>query len=179
MTDRTDKRFGRETLTAAYRPVNMLPEWFPSLILFTMPASIVGYAVGRIHIRHLAFHGGESKYPEPIPETVEAYRELYHVEELQRTSFGLLLSVPVTVTIALSAVTIGLLIGHFSIGYYFATRVIRGLADVDGADEPQIFDTDERAGTATAAITAPETTDDDDGDANDDDSDDGDSTKAP
>lgn len=155
----------------------MLPEWFPSLILFTMPASIVGYAVGRLHIRHLAFRGGESKYPEPIPETVEAYRDLYHVEELQRTSFGILLSVFVTVTVVLSAVTIVLLVGHFSIGYYFATRAIRGLADVDGADEPQIFDTDGRAGTSTAAIIAPETIDDDDdgdGDGDDDDGDDDD-----
>ena len=119
----------------------MLPEWFPTLILFTMPAAIVGYFVGRFHIRYLAFHGGESKYPDPIPETVEAYRDLYHVEELQRSSFAATFALFVTVNIALSVVTVVLLVGYFSIGYYFATKVIRALADVDPADEPQIFDT--------------------------------------
>ncbi len=118
----------------------MLPEWFPTLILFTMPMAIVGYFVGRLHIRYLAFNGGETKYPEPIPETVEAYRDLHHVEELQRTSFGVVLTPVVAVNVALSAVTVVMLVGYFSIGYYFATKVIRGLADVDEADEPQIFE---------------------------------------
>ncbi|GAB7090096.1 hypothetical protein JCM18237_03670 [Halorubrum luteum] len=136
----------------------MIPEWFPSLILFTMPASIVGYAVGRVHIRHLAFHGGESKYPDPIPETVEAYRELHYVEELQRTSFGAMLVVLVTANLALSAATVGMIVGYFGVGYYFATKVIRGLAGVDGADEPQIFDTDGATRTQTPDGTSPEAT---------------------
>ncbi|MES3162411.1 MAG: hypothetical protein PPP55_12740 [Halorubrum sp.] len=117
----------------------MIPEWFPSLILFAMPASIVGYVVGRFHIRYLAFHGGESKYPAPIPETVEAYRKLNYVDELQRTSFGAMVLPATVASIALSAVTVGVVLGYFSVGYYFATMTIRGLADVEGADEPQLF----------------------------------------
>ena len=120
----------------------MFPAWFPSLIMFSVPMTLIGYAVGRLHIRYLAFHGGESKYPEPIPETVEAYRELNHVEALQRTSFGVIAAVPLIATTALSAATVVVLIGSFGVGYYFATLSIRELVGVEGADEPQLFGDD-------------------------------------
>ncbi len=107
-----------------------------------MPASILGYVVGRVHIRYLAFHGGESRYPAPIPETVEAYRESNYVEELQRSSFGAVVALFATTTIVLSVATVGLLLAFFTTGYYFSTKVIRDLADIDGPDEPQLFDTD-------------------------------------
>ncbi|SNR43353.1 hypothetical protein [Halorubrum vacuolatum] len=119
----------------------MIPAWFPSLILFSVPMTLLGYAFGRLHIRYLAFHGGESKYPEPIPETVEAYRELNHVEELQRTFYGVM-AVPLVATAALSAATVVLLIGSFGVGYYFATLSIRELVGVERADEQRIFNDD-------------------------------------
>lgn len=36
---------------------------------------LLGYGVARWHIRRLAVHGGEQRYPAIVQETVEAYRE--------------------------------------------------------------------------------------------------------
>lgn len=116
----------------------MFPAWFPSLVLFGMPALIVGYGVGVAHIRHLAFNGGEERYPSPIPETVEAYRQKHRVDELQYVGAAL---VPfgAAVHTALSVLTLGVIGANVTIGYYFATMAIRRSADVERADEPQIF----------------------------------------
>ena len=122
--------------------MTVFPDWFPILVLFSIPASIVGYTVGRLHIRYLAFHGGESIYPAPIPETVAAYRELHYVDELQRYSVSAVVALLMTATITLSVVTVGMLLAYFTVGYYFATKVIRALADADGADKPQLFNTE-------------------------------------
>lgn len=48
------------------------------LFALTIPAPflfVVGFFVGKQHVRHLAKHGGEEGYPAPVRTVVEKYRQ--------------------------------------------------------------------------------------------------------
>lgn len=61
----------------------MIPSWLPAMTMVSGTLVGVGYAVGKLHIRRLAFAGGESRYPQLVQKAVSAYRTENLVGELQ------------------------------------------------------------------------------------------------
>ncbi len=61
----------------------MIPSWLPAITMISSTVVGVGYILGKLHIRRLAFTGGESRYPTLVQQAVSAYREVNHVDELK------------------------------------------------------------------------------------------------
>lgn len=61
----------------------MIPSWLPVLTMVSGTIAGIGYAIGKLHIRRLAFTGGESRYPRAVQKAVSAYRTEHYVSELQ------------------------------------------------------------------------------------------------
>lgn len=51
--------------------------------VLSLPTIGIGFVVGRLHIRRLAWKGGEDRYPAVVADAVEAYRRDNHIEELR------------------------------------------------------------------------------------------------
>lgn len=60
-----------------------LSSWLSVITVLSLPAIGIGFVIGRLHIRYLAWNGGETRYPSLIVEAVEAYRDDNYIEELR------------------------------------------------------------------------------------------------
>lgn len=63
----------------------MVFSWLPALTMVSGTIAGVGYVLGKLHIRRLAFRGGESRYPALVQQAVRAYRAEHLVSELQES----------------------------------------------------------------------------------------------